>query len=56
MVGVDVTAVVSQASVLDLRAAAVLLAGAVTSFAEHIEENHAVRLQPDAPNARRRRG
>ena len=30
------------------RAAEVLLAGAVTSFAEHVEENHAVRLQPDS--------
>jgi phthiocerol/phenolphthiocerol synthesis type-I polyketide synthase C len=30
------------------RAAEVLLAGAVTSLADHISENHAVRLQPDS--------
>jgi len=30
------------------RAAEILLAGAVTSFAEHIESHHAVRLQPDS--------
>ncbi len=30
------------------RAAEVLLAGAVTSFAEHIGENRAIRLQPDS--------
>ena len=30
------------------RAAEVLLAGAVTSFADHVEANHAVRLQPDS--------
>ncbi len=30
------------------RAADVLLAGAVTSFAEHVGDNHAVRLQPDS--------